>query len=138
MLFLNPNKVTLGTLELTNVAYLAFDRGARRSALEWTDLGPHVGFADVPEQRVDVTIVRRVMTSEPTAPKPGESLVLSLRAAPGASAANILQVTATVVITAVEHSYSAGGKATQTVRAVCVSTTGAADPVTETITQGEA
>jgi hypothetical protein len=92
----------------------------------------------VPEQRVDLTIVRRVTSTETAAPRPGDSLALSLRAAPGASAANILQVSASIVITAVEHSYSAAGKATQTIRALCISATGAADPITETITQGEA
>lgn len=138
MLFLNPDKVILGTLELSSVVYLAVDRVAHRSAIEWTDLGPHPAFADVVEQRAALTIIRRVTASEAAAPRPGESHALTVRVAAGASAASILQITAGIVITAVEHSYSASGKATQTIRAVCISATGAADPIVETITQGEA
>lgn len=138
MIFLNPLSVKLGAFTLTNVTHIAIDRAARRTAEEWTDLGAFASFADVPEQRAAITIARRITETETTAPKPGDSLTLSFRAAPSASAAQNRAVSATIVITAVEHAISSRGIATQQLRAVAVSATGAADPITETAVEGEA
>lgn len=137
MIWLNPEKVSLGSLELRNVTLIAVDRGARRTAEEWTDLGPHVGFADVPEQRIGVLISRRILESETTGPKPGESYTLTFRTSAGASAAAVRSVGIPVVIRSVEHSVSASGSASQKIRAVAVSSDGAADPVTESAVEGE-
>ena len=137
MLLLNPNRVTLGTAELTNVSAITIDRTARRAALEWTDLGPHIGFADVPEQRVAITVIRNLFASELSPAKPGDELLLTARAAASASAAGVIVVSATVVVQSISHAITQGAKATQIIRAVAVSSTGAADPITETLTQGE-
>lgn len=136
MLLIAPT-VVLGTHTLTSVTHLAIDRVARRAAVEWTDMGPHAAFADVPEQRVGVVIVRHVLASETTGPRPGDALTLTARAATNNSAAATLTINATLVITAVEHHIAASGRATQTIRATAVSTSGAADPITESINQGE-
>lgn len=137
MIWLNPEKVSLGSLELRNVTLVGVDREARRIAEEWTDLGPHMGFADVPEQRIGVLIARRILESETTGPKPGESHTLTFRTAAGASAAAVRSVSIPVVIRSVEHSVSASGSASQKIRAVAVSSDGAADPVTESAVEGE-
>lgn len=137
MIYLNPASVKLGTFDLTNVFSIALDREARRLIEEWTDLGPFENFADVPEQRVSVWIARRILATETSGPKPGESHALSFRAADGADASSVRSVSMTVVVTAVEHTLSSSGRATQRIRGVAVSTTGSGDPVTETLTEGE-
>ncbi|MBL8745923.1 MAG: hypothetical protein JNK58_06150 [Phycisphaerae bacterium] len=137
MIWLNPVKVMLGSFELRNVSLVAVDRGARRLVEEWTDLGPHVGFVDVPEQRVVVSISRHVVETETVAPKPGESHTLTFRSSAGLSAAGVRLVSIAVVVTSVEHAMTKGGRATQSIRAVAVSSDGAADPVVETLVEGE-
>lgn len=137
MIWLNPDSVTLGPHTLDSVTMLALDRGARRQALEWTDLGQHPAFVDVPEQRVDVLIVRRVLQSEASGPRPGELLALVLRASANASAAQVWKVSASVVVLSVTHQLSASGRATQTIRALAVSPTGEEDPITQSLVEGE-
>lgn len=137
MIWLNPERVTLGPFELRNVLSVAVDRDAHRTAEEWTDLGPHLGFADVPEQRVSVMISRRILETETVGPKPGESHALVFRTSAGASAAGVRLVSMTVVVTSVDHLISSSGRATQRIRAAALSTDGAADPVSETAVEGE-
>ena len=137
MVFLNPDTVTLGALALTNVQFVAFDREARRTALEYTDLGPYAAFADVPEQRIVVRIVRRITESEALPIKPGDRATLSLRSGPNLSGAAVRATSATVVVTAVEFALSNRSGATQRISAVALSTNGAADPITTTPDAGE-
>lgn len=137
MIWLNPENVTLGTFALRDVTHIAIDRAARRTAEEWTDLGPHAGFVDVPEQRVTVFISRQILETETSAPKPGETHALTFRTGPRASASANRLVTLTAVVTSVEHSISKSGRATQSIRATAISSDGAVDPVTETAVEGE-
>lgn len=137
MVFLNPDIVTLGALTLTNVQFVAIDREARRTALEYSDLGPHAAFVDVPEQRITVRIVRRITESEALPIKPGDRLALALRAAPNLSGAGVRASAATVVITAVESTLSNRGGATQRISAIAISADGAADPITISSATGE-
>lgn len=137
MIWLNPERVTLGPFELRNVSVVALDRVAHRTAEEWTDLGPHIGFVDVPEQRVVVSIARQVLETETTGPKPGESHALSFRTAAGSSAAAVRTVNMTVVVTSVEHTMTKGGRATQGIHAVALSSDGIVDPVVEAAAEGE-
>ncbi len=137
MVFLNPDIVTLGALRLTNVAFVAIDRQARRTALEYSDLGPYAAFVDVPEQRITLRIVRRITESETSALKPGDKVVFSVRVAPGASAAQALRIECQVVITSIDAALSNRAGATQRISAVAVSTDGAADPIVITSVFGE-
>ena len=86
MIWLNPQSVTLGTIVLDNIESVSIDRTPARTALEFTDAGPYPGFADVPEQRVDVRITRRITSSHDTGLRPGDSMLLTMRRAPGATA----------------------------------------------------
>lgn len=138
MIWLNPDRVMLGAIELRDVFMIAVDRAARRLAEEWTDLGPHAGFADVPEQRVMVSLARRILESEAASPKPGEAHTLTFRAGASASAAGVWAYSIPVVVVSVEHSMAASGGAMQRLRAVAVSPDGLADPVTESAAEGEA
>ncbi len=137
MIFLNPETVSLGSQSLTNVSAIAIDRESARLIDDWSDLGPHLVLADVPEQRVRFQIVRAVTETETAAPRPGDQLALSFRTAPSASALSIRRITATLVITAVRHSIDKRAGATQRIEALASSPTGAADPITETIVEGE-
>lgn len=137
MVWLNPDTVTLDSTVLTHVTFAAIDREARRTAIEWTDLGAYPAFADVPEQRVTVRITRRVSASEPAPARPGDQVLFTLRSAPGASAAGVRVVSATVVITEIAHAWSSAAGLTQRITALALSPTGAEDPVTDTLQEAE-
>ena len=97
MIWLNPESVTIGGVALTEVRAVAVDREAKRRVEEQGDVGPHLVFVDVPEQRVWVRITRSVVRSEALTLRPGDSVAVSFRTAPGASAAGVRRVSATVV-----------------------------------------
>ncbi|RMD63572.1 MAG: hypothetical protein D6824_05145, partial [Planctomycetota bacterium] len=59
MLLLSPHRTTLLGKTLGGVQLVALDRRAPRLVREWSDLGPHLVFADAAEQLVQLRIVRR-------------------------------------------------------------------------------
>lgn len=130
MLALNPSLVRFGGQDWRDVTLVAVDRVAARPVLEWTDLGPFPAFADTPEQRVDVKIVRALERDEPAPPRPGDSAAVEFRVAPGAGAP-AHRVAFTGVVVAVRHELS-GRSAAQTVQLVALSPDGAADPIAVT------
>lgn len=132
MLILNPRSIVFGGTRFENVLLVAIDREAKRLALEWTDLGPHVAFADVPEQLVSVKVVQEVMDGAPDGPRPGESGTLSLVASGTGSDSGRLRLSATAVVKACTHEIVTSGRglgARRTVEFVLVSSTGATDPI---------
>ncbi len=131
MLFLNPSVVTLLGRALGNVHSLAVDRAGARTATEWGDLGPHAVFADVPEQRVSVSILREVTEDEPAGARPGDQGALLFRAGAGADDAGVRSYSATVVVLRVTHRLTRRGGAAQEIELLAVSPTGAADPIVE-------
>jgi hypothetical protein len=134
MIWLQPRRVTIGGQELSHVGVVTVDRSADRVVVEHSDLGPHVAFADVPEQRVTI-VLSRTLVNEGAAGslRPGDSGTLSFRTAPSASDAQVREVTAEVVITAVKHEVSAKKGAMQTLECVAVSSDGTSDPISETV-----
>jgi len=137
MIWLSPDRVTLGNLALDGVEMVAIDRSASLTAIERGDEGPHVQFVDVPAQRIDVRIVRRVTRSEALGLAPGASVALSMRRAPSASAAGVQRIDATVVVTSIDHSMNASTGALQRITAIAVSSDGATDPIAITPDSGE-
>ena len=134
-LWMHPNEATLAGMALGSVRAVYVDRRTARSALEWSDAGPEVVFADAPEQRVDVTIVREADGAGlgfAPALAPGATGLLSFVASPNGSDANRVRVEANVVVLSVEHALRLERASQQTVRCVAVSADGAQDPVTET------
>jgi len=129
MLSINPTRVKFGEREWGDVSLIAIDRSAVRLALEWSDLGPHAAFADCPEQRVDVKVVRAVNDADVDSPRPGESATVAFLASPRGTDAGRVRVSFTGVVVAVRHEVGARG-ATRTVQLVAVSVDGAADPIT--------
>lgn len=137
MLWLNPTLVMLGASALDNVEQLAVSRAPHRLATEWTDLGPHLAFADVPEQRVDLRIRRRLTDSTTLALVPGDRVAFTARRAPTAGAIGIVEITAQIVILGVDYTLSRSGGPTQLIHAIAISSDGASDPITERSVEGE-
>ncbi len=137
MLWLNPELVTLAlagapSLTLDGVRSISINRSAARLALEFTDLGPHVGFADAPEQRVDIVIERNVSpeTAAPSAAlAPGALGALSFRAAAANSDRAGRLISAQAVVTRVRHDHSRSLGWLQTIALVAISDDGASDPI---------
>ena len=130
MLTLNPPLVRFGAEEWTDVTAVAIDRLTTRPALDWSDLGPHPTFADSPEQRTEVKIVRALRRAEPAMPRPGQAGAVTFWLAPG-PAAGPAQVAFTGVVVDVRHELGPRG-ALRTVHLVALSPDGATDPITIT------
>ena len=58
MLVLNPPLVKFAAATWTDVTVVMVDRLSDRTVVERGDLGPHVTFADAPEQRVVIRVTR--------------------------------------------------------------------------------
>lgn len=132
MLILNPRLVTLGASTLRDVRAISISREAKRLTTEFTDAGPHVAFADVPEQIVRATITQDLMDGAPDGPRPGESLLLSFVSSPTGSDSGRLRWSATGVVTESSHDIVTGGReigARRTIEMLLVSSNGSTDPV---------
>jgi hypothetical protein len=132
MLILNPRLVVFGATTFPDVLLIAIDRAARRVAMEWSDLGPHVAFVDVPEQVVTVKLVHEVIDASPDGPRPGESAMLSFVTSPTGSDSGRLRFSAAAVVTSCTHEIVTSGRTIGTRRTaefVLVSATGASDPI---------
>ena len=124
MLILSPQLVRFDTLEWTDVSLIAIDRTAAREAVEWSDLGPHPTFADVPEQRTTIRIIRQLDRGDLNAPAPGRAGELVFDVSPAATEAGKRTHTAQCVVLGVRHELSAGPKghaAMQTIELVALS-----------------
>lgn len=133
MLFLNPHTVTLGSVVLDHVSAIIVDRTADRLALEYSDVGAYPIFADVPEQRVTVTIVRDLLEGDPlilNSLAPGFQTTLAFATSPADSEAQLMDFSAALVITAVKHELKRGKSAIQRIVGVAISTSGNLDPFT--------
>jgi hypothetical protein len=154
MLLLHPDSVSLDAVPLAGVVSVAVDRAAEAPVVEFSDAGPHAVFADVPAQRVTVTLVQE-LAREDLGPRPGTpgasaSLVFGTEPAPGArltlritlaaGGADAVRRRATIdaVLLSSAHAVkparggapgSARGSATRTLVFVALSADGAADPV---------
>ncbi len=132
MIWIDPAGVRLGGASLGGVSSISVDRHAERLLAERSDFGPHVVFADAPEQRVSVRIVRTVGPEGPGGHRPGDLASLEFRAGPSASDAGMRVVTIQVVVEAVLNRVDPKAGATQTIECVAISSDGVADPVVET------
>ena len=130
MLLLNPRSVVFAGAVWEDVSAIVIDRAAARVIKEWSDLGPHVVLADVPEQVVTVRVVQQVARDDVGAPLPGDSGGLVFHTAPAGGDTPRKKVSAQCVIADVTHELSLKNGAVRTVKLVAVSTDGSADPVT--------
>ena len=129
MLILNPRQVQFGSSTWEDVTAVSIDRAAHRTVEDWSDLGPYAVLADVPEQKVRVTVVQEVSRDDVNVPRPGESGTLSFFTSPTASDAGRRKVSCQAVVLESRHDLSLKKGAVRTVVLAAVSN-GAADPVT--------
>jgi hypothetical protein len=128
MLVLNPKAVRFAAATWEGVRAIAIDRLPRREALEWSDFGPHIVFADVPRSRVRVRLFLDGPDLFDDPVRPGDEGILSFVLAPGAVAARNRRVSITCVAVRVAHDLRAG-RWTRRIEFVALSPDGAADPV---------
>jgi hypothetical protein len=134
MLMIAPRVVKFGAVVIERVVAVAIDRTAGKGVVERGDGGPHAVFADVPEQRVTVT-VRQVLTREDMADlTPGTSGTLVIFTAPTGAEGGRRKVSGTAVLMGAEGDVRGGEgievAAGRTLRFVLLSADGSADPVT--------
>ncbi len=135
MLTITPTNVRFDTLTLDEVTHIAVERAAERAVVEWSDLGSHATFADVPEQRITVKVVRRALRGDLGALAPGQLGELSFVVSPVGTAAAARKHAAQCVVLSVKYDLShppKGPGAVQMIEFVAISSTGAADPFTIT------
>lgn len=135
MLVLNPQTVVFGSVALEKVSVVTLERVGTRVVVEWGDGGPHVKFADVPEQRVNVRVVQEIDSATVDMPKPGDSAILSFVASMSGADAGRKKWNGTAVVTGVSYEIgqatgrSVAPRAARTISFVLVSGDGAEDPV---------
>lgn len=130
MLVLNPRLVKFGSAVWEGVLAITIDRAAHKQVLEWSDLGPHAVLADVPEERIDLTVVRELVRDDLAGPRPSEQAELVFYTSPTASDAARKKVSVQAVVVAVTHELSLKKGAVRTIRLIAVSSTGGTDPIT--------
>lgn len=131
MLFLNPHHVALNDLILDHVEAIAISRKADRLVIDYSDGGAFPVFADVPEQRITITITRDLIHKDNIADAavPGAAFDLTFTTSPNASDAGARAFDIPVVITGAEHALTRTGRALQTITALAISDDGETDPV---------
>lgn len=103
---LNPQVVRFDDLVFEDATSVEVDRTAARLAEDWSDLGPHAGFVDVPELRTVVRITRRLGPDGPGSvpgPLPGRLGELTFYTSPTWSDAGQKRVRIRCVVTQVVH-----------------------------------
>lgn len=130
MLLLNPRTVKFGDAVWEDVSAVAIDRESERLVLEWSEFGPHVVLADVPQQKATIRVVQGVARDDVNAPRPGDEGTVEFFTSPTSGSAGRKRVSAAAVITEVTHELSLKGGAVRRVSMVAVSATGAVDPIT--------
>lgn len=134
MVILSPHSVTFAGLDLGPVDALVIDRAAARLAEEWSDLGPHRAFVDVPEQRVDLRLTQRLIAPAalPELPPVGTRAALRFAIASPTGPRPGRAFTVQCVLTGARHDLPSGAqpaaRASRTLTFAAVSD-GAADPI---------
>lgn len=128
MYFLSPSRVSFGTLVFGNVSSVAIDRLAAKEAVEYSDAGPYPVFADVPEQKVMITLVQQLSASDFAAPLPGALGTTTITARQNNSDAGAITLQASTVVRSVMHSMT-GKAAMRTIVLIAISSNGSANPI---------
>lgn len=130
MLIVDPREVVYGGVTWAGVTSVAVERKASRSFAEYGGSGPHAVLADVPEQRVEVTVVQELADDDMDAPVPGWEGELEFETASNASDAGRRRVSMRAVVLGVRYAVSRKSGSSRTVELLAVSADGVADPVT--------
>lgn len=139
MLILSPDIIRFEDLIWDDASAVAIDRAAARTIAEFSDLGPHIAFADVPEKRTTVRITRTLRRADPIndpAPHVGRLGTLVFYTSTELGDMGRRRVTVHCVLTGVETQLGSAARtprATQTLTFLALSPNGGAqDPVTIT------
>lgn len=132
MLVVNPERVTFGELELTNVHSIAVERTPERTIAEWTDHGAHPTYADVPEVRTTIRLARTLARDALHTPRPGMQALLTWHVGPNASDGLRRRCSATAVVERVTYQVGRTSGAVEHLVFLAVSPDGAADPLVVT------
>lgn len=131
MLVMKPRQVTFGTEVWPNVDSIAINRKASKLVTDFSDSGPHVTLADVPEQLIEIEVEQSLVGGSEGSPLPGVDSTLVFTTSINSSDAATERVSVRAVVSAV--SYEVGRKVSKRmVRLVAVSSNGVADPVVRT------
>jgi hypothetical protein len=114
------------------VESVAIERTGEKTIAQWSDDGPHVVLADVPEQRVTVKVGQALQGEDISAPVPGDEAVLSFETAANSSAADRTTVSLAAVVTGVSYGVTRKSGTARTIELLAVSSDGSSDPVTVT------
>ena len=126
---LNPRQVEFDGVTWGNVSSVAISRNAQTMVAEWSDSGPHVVLADVPEQRVSVEIVQSLLGEDMDEPKPGAMGTLSFETSATSTGVTTDTVSMTAVIERVWYEVSVSRGSSRRVKLLAISSDGLADPV---------
>lgn len=130
MLVLNPSSVMFAGAAWPNVTLVTVSRSPQKQVTEWSDAGPHVVLADVPEQLVKVRVESEVRDGDANGPSPGAGGTLTVTTSPNGSDAGRRVISMYAVVAAASYEVSLKRGAVRTVDLVAVSSDGAADPIT--------
>lgn len=137
MLLLHPREVRFLSTLWRSVTSIVIDRAATRVVAEVGDGGPHVVFADCPQQRVTVRVVMDITEDTLASPALGEQGALSFVTAPTGVNGARSRIALQGVVASVTHELSLRRGAVRTVELVAISSDGSADPVTITDIAGD-
>jgi len=135
MLVLNPEHVTFMGAVWEGVLAVAVDRSAAREIVQWGDFGPHAVEADVPEQRVTITVRQELTRDAIEAPSPGDRGQVSFITSFTGSEAGRRRIFAEAVVVAVTHELSRAKGAIRAVKFVAIdpfnngASSGSSDPI---------
>lgn len=138
MLMLMPQAVKFGSSTLESVTAVAIDRAASKAIADGGDAGRHIVFADVPEQKVTLTVRQHLTREDLNDPRPGAIGTLAVWTAPAASETGRRKLSGTAVLMSSETELRSGASAasgvvaTRVLKFLMVSTDGAVDPITIT------
>lgn len=137
MIWLNPQHVTLGGVQLDEVRHVAVEEKSDALLVEFNQAGPHAAFVDVPERRTIVKVRRRVLGNENLGLSVGSLMTLVMRTAPSGSDGSAgVELTASVVLTSVSYKVDRRDGAEQVIEGVAQSVDGATPPVSVTVDGG--
>lgn len=132
MLLLNPRTVRFGAAVWDNIAAAVIDRAPHKTTEAWSDLGPYATLADVPEQRVRISLTQELTRDDVGSPRPGDQGTLTLCTSPALADAGRKKVSCTAVVLAVVLELSLKKGAVRTIQLAAISPDGATDPITVT------
>lgn len=129
MLVIKPAVVEFRGEAWLRVASVSVSRFADRLVVEHGEQGPHVVFVDVPEQRVEVSVVQELAGDDLGGPDVSERGTFRFETTPSGGDAGARRVSMTAMVVGVSVELSTRGGHRRRVRLIAETDDGADDPV---------